>query len=127
MARTALAVTPLNPNTSTAQPAGVVGITDGHLIDTNLRTKINDDTKPEHLLLRVTIATATTTVTIKAGDYPPALAAGLGDSVNSLAVGSHFIGPFESGRFLQSDGQVHIDYSTPANVTIAALRVPRNV
>lgn len=127
MARTVLTVTPLSPNAATAQPAGVAGTVDGHYIDTNLRTTINNDTKPEHLLLHVTIANATTDVTIKAGTYPPALDALQGDLVATLPIGSHFIGPFASGRFLKSNGQVHVDYATPANVTVRALRVPRNV
>jgi hypothetical protein len=127
MARTALTVQALGPNAATAQPAGVVGQADGHYVDTNVRTTINDDVKLEHLLLHVTVATATTTVTVRAGDYPPALDADRGDLVASLPVGSHFIGPFTSSRFLKTSGQVHIDYGTPANVTVRALRVPRNV
>jgi len=127
MARTALTATTLGPNAATAQPSGTTGTTDGHYVDTNTRTNINNDVKPEHMLLHVTVATATSTVTVKAGDYPPALAAGLGDLTASLAVGSHFIGPFESGRFLQSDGKIHIDYGTPANTTTRVYRIPRNV
>lgn len=127
MARTELVVTDLVPNSSIVRPTGVAGTVDGHYINTNVRAAINDDVKPEHLLLDITIANATTDVTLKAGDYPPALAAVAGDLTRSLAVGSHVVGPFESGRFLRRDGRVWLDYATPANVVVRAYRVPRNV
>jgi hypothetical protein len=127
MARTALPVTPRLANDSIARPTGTAGNADGHYVDTNTRTTINDDTKLEQLTLQVTVATATTTVTVKAGDYPPALDASQGDLVRALTVGEHEIGPFNSGRFLQSDGRIHIDYSAAGNVTVRAYRHPRYV
>lgn len=126
MARAALAVTELVPNGRIARPAGVAGTTDGHSIS---------GVEAEELFLEVTIATATTTVSVKAGDYPPALESVQGDEVFSLAVGSHILGPFTSGRVQKDttrdgsgnvvDGQIWVDYGTPANVTIAALHLPR--
>ena len=127
MARTALPVSALVANGTLANPSGTAGTADGHYIDTNVRTTINDDVKPEDVVLHVTVATAETDVTVKAGDYPPALAADQGDLVLTLGIGSHFVGPFESGRFLRNDGRVHVDYETPANVTVRAVRVPRAV
>lgn len=115
MARTALTVDELSPNNAADQPDGTSGNADGHSVDA----------VPEELLLRVVIANAETDVTVLAGANPPALEAGQGDLVATLAVGSHLIGPFTSGRFSQADGTVHVDYETAANVTITALHMPR--
>jgi hypothetical protein len=114
MARTALAVTALTPNGRTSEPAGVVGIADGHLVTGVL---------PEELYLQVVVTLAATDVTIKAGANPPALESAA--QVHTCAIGSHYIGPFTSGKVGQADGSIHIDYQTPANVTIAAVHVPR--
>lgn len=127
MARTNLPVTSLVPNALTANGAGTAGTADGHYIDTQVRTAINDQVTSELLILEATVTTATTNVTIKAGDYPPALAASLGDAVNACIVGVTKMGPFESARFLRNDGQIWINYQTPGNVTMRAFRVPRNV
>lgn len=113
MARTDLTIATAVPNGKLAQPAGVVGIADGHRVA---------GIKPEELLLRVVVATAETDVTIKAGAKPPALESKA--QVHVCAVGTWFLGPFTSGQVGQADGSVHIDYETPANVTITALQVP---
>lgn len=81
----------------------------------------------EEIVLRAVVATATTNVTVKAGDSPPALAAGQGDHVEACPVGTSWLGPFTSSRFVQSDGTLTVDVATPANVTLAAFRVPRAV
>ncbi len=127
MARSLLPVVSLTPNTMTAYGSGTAADAAGQYIDTNGGTAINNDVQAEQLILMVTVATATTNVTIKAGAYPPALAANIGDSVNACVVGTTPIGPFESGRFLQANGQIWIDTATAANVTYRAFRVPRNV
>lgn len=126
LARTALTVTALKSNGSVANGSGTTGTVDGHYIDTNTRTKINDDAKPELVFLDVTVATAETDVTVKAGDYPPALHSGYGDLVVACPIGTTKIGPLTSGRYLRNNGQVWIDYETPANVTIRAFRLPRD-
>lgn len=114
MARTALIPTVTVANGKVARPAGTVGIADGHLVA---------DVPAEQLLLQVVVATAETDVTIKAGAKPPALEAAA--QVHVCAIGAHLLGPFTSGQVNQADGSIHIDYETPANVTIAAIRVPR--
>ncbi len=82
----------------------------------------------EQVLLQVVVATAPTTVTIKAGTQPLAIASGQGDLVfTNLAVGTHFVGPLESGRFQQNDGTLQIKAATAANVSVAALQHPRSV
>lgn len=64
-------------------------------------------------------------LTVKAGDNPPAIAAGLGDLVVTVPFGDTlYIGPFESGRFLQGDGSVMIEAEATTG-TIGALLVSR--
>jgi hypothetical protein len=87
------------------------------------------DAVPEYTVLRVTNTDDDTDldITVKAGDNPPALAAGQGDLVVTVAFGTvRFIGPFESGRFLQSDGSMLIESETTTGA-ITALRIPRSV
>ena len=113
MARTTLTPTAAVANGSITDPAATtVAAADGGVIEAA-------DT--EHLLLRVT-ATDATNLTIRAGSYPPALASGLGDlTVAVAAAGTAWVGPFESGRFIQADGSLNIDTSADAAVTAIVL------
>jgi len=63
---------------------------------------------------------------VLAGTTPPALAAGQGayTTTNILTATTRWIGPFESGRFLQSDGSIIVE--TTQNMTATAFLVPRN-
>lgn len=82
---------------------------------------------PELTIIRAANASGGAgTVTVLAGDNPPALAAGLGNVTSaSVANGaSTFLGPFESGRFLQNTGSLIIE--TSVAMTLTAFRVPRN-
>ncbi|MEU6944289.1 hypothetical protein ABZ957_03440 [Streptomyces sp. NPDC046316] len=122
MATTQLTYTDLPPNSGVVNPTGT----------TLVAAPTNDmqlaNARPELTVLRVTNTDDDTalTITVKAGDNPPALAAGQGDLAVSVAFGTtHYIGPFESGRFVQSDGSMMITSSTTTG-TIAALKVPRN-
>jgi hypothetical protein len=122
MARTALSYTNLAGNSAIAQPAGTaVDVSNGHVIA---------HAEFERTILRVANTSgADRAVTIKAGAYPPALASGLGDLAVTVAAtsGVQLIGPFESGRFMQADGSMHIDYASGFTGTITALRVPKAV
>lgn len=69
------------------------------------------------------------TVTILAGDNPPAQRAALGSLSETVAFGvGKWFGPFESARFAQDDGSLGVTV-TPASGTISAeitcLRLPR--
>lgn len=127
MARTAVAYSNLSPNGNLADPAGTAvtsGAGNGAQIpdvSPNRRQSL-----PELTLLRVNNGTAGAgTATVKAGATPPALAAGLGDlTVTVGATSVQWIGPFESGRFMQSDGSLILE--TSVNMTITAFKVPRN-
>lgn len=121
MATTQIPYSDLVPNGSLTEPAG-----------TALVAAPADDMQIANSFAELTVLRvdnsggATLTLTVKAGDYPPAIAAGLGDlAVSVPASGVVYVGPFESGRFVQSDGSMLIEASA-ATGTITALRVARN-
>lgn len=122
MARVELIPTRSAINAGRARPAGVAGNTDGYIVNTT-RKSLGATVLPEQLLITLTVATAPTNITVKAGDYPPALAAGHGDLVYAAGIGSHTLGPFESGRFIQNDGSLLIDVQTAANVSAVSATV----
>ncbi len=122
MATTQLTYSALVPNGNLLQPAGTT------LVAAPTNNMQLAGARPELTVLRVSNTDDDTalTLTVKAGDNPPALAAGQGDLAVTVAFGTvQLIGPFESGRFLQSDGSMMIESSTTTG-TITALRVPRN-
>jgi hypothetical protein len=121
VATTDLTYTTLPANSGVARPAGT----------TLVAAPTNDmrlpGAVPEETVLVVTNsnAGATITCTVKAGVNPPALAKGQGDlTVTIAASGAHYIGPLESGRFIQADGSLKIEASATTG-TINAVRVPR--
>lgn len=125
MARTAIVPRALAKNSN------LIGTTGTTTIDSTLVTNgvTIANAKPERLLLRVTNTEASTnTVTVKAGDNPPALRAGQGDLVVTLAAstGVQFIGPLESDKYLQDDGSLSIDLETGMTGAIDALYWPRS-
>lgn len=122
MATTALSYSSLVANSNLAQPAGTTLVA---APTNNMRVA---NAFPELTVLRVSNTDDDTdlTLTVKAGDYPPALAAGQGDLEVTVAFGTvQFIGPFESGRFVQSDGSMLIESSTTTGA-ITVFKVPRN-
>jgi hypothetical protein len=76
-----------------------------------------------HVILEVTNNAAAAndlTVSVLAGDRPPAERAGLGALDTAIAQNAtKIIGPFESARFIQDDGSLSVTF-TPAAGTIAA-------
>jgi hypothetical protein len=70
------------------------------------------------LIFHVSAATAADTITLVAGTDDPAFRAGLGDLVYTCAGGAVevVIGPIETARYIQSNGEIHIDL---AGATIA--------
>lgn len=121
MARTNVAYTPLVANGTLADPAGTAlnaGVGNGHAIVA---------AQPERTVLRITNTTAgAVNATIKAGVYPPALASGLGDLTVPIGANSAaFVGPFESGRFIQKDGSLNVDIAAGHTGTITAFLEPK--
>lgn len=115
---TALAYSKWVPNSTLDDPAG-----------TTLAASMSiAGALPERTLLRVvnTDGTTAVTFTIKAGDAPPALAAGQGDRAYTVAVSSTvWIGPFDSSRLMQSDGTLSITSSATTG-TVTAFLMPRS-
>ena len=125
MARTALTPVVLTANTSTADPAGTaIDATNSHVFTSS--------SPLDEYVIRIVNTTASTKVaTIKAGDNPPADAAGQGDITVSLATGSvtptvAWVGPMASARFIQNDGTVNIDIADSMTGFITVFRIPRN-
>ena len=120
MARTAVAYSNLVPNSNLADPAGTSissGAGNGGQVSAS---------RPELTLIRVSNASGGSgTATLLAGATPPALAAGQGNLAVTVANGAtQWIGPVESGRFLQSDGSLIVE--TSVAMTMTAFKVPRN-
>lgn len=120
MARTVLPYSTLVANSNLTDPAGTtIDQANGMYIAAS---------RPELTLLRVANTNGTArVVTVKAGDSPPALAAGQGDLAVTVGAttGVQWVGPFESGRFIQADGTIEIDFAASFAGTITAFRVPR--
>jgi len=123
MARTAITPVALSKNAgvamATAESATAVDQANGMIID---------GANPEKLLIRVTnTAAAAHGIIIRAGDsLYPAVASGQGDlNVQvALTTGVDYVGPFDSARFLQSDGSLHIDFEAGFAGKIVAVSLP---
>src|SRR5687768_718167 len=122
MARTAIVPRALVAN------GNLTGATGATTIDSTLVTNgvVVAAAHPERTLIRVTNTEGSTnTVTVNAGDNPPAYAAGSGALVVTVAAtsGIQYIGPFESGRFLQSDGTIEVDFESGMTGAIDVLLI----
>ena len=118
-ARTNVPISKLTANGSVTNPAGTtVDPTNGHVIS---------GARFRKLLIRITNTNGTNrTCTIKAGAYPPAESAGLGDLVVTVpaTTGDLLIGPLESARFSQANGDINIDLGASIAGIIAAIALP---
>ena len=125
MPRTALTPVSLAGNSSVVASSVSLDATDSHVFTPS--SPLNE------CFLLVTHTTASTkTITIKAGDNPPADAAGQGDLAVSFTAGNvtpvvKLIGPLSSARFMQNDGTVNIDVAASTTGTITVYQVPRTV
>ncbi|MFG3228117.1 hypothetical protein ACGF07_25495 [Kitasatospora sp. NPDC048194] len=120
MARTAVPYSVLSPNSSIADPTPTTAD------PTNQHTIAK--ATPELTMLRVyNSGGSSNTATVKAGTYPPALAAGQGDLAVTVGAGAIvWLGPFESGRFLQADGSLSINLGASFAGSLTAFKMPRN-
>jgi hypothetical protein len=120
MARTAVNYQNLVPNGSLPDPAGTAltaGVGNGGQIV---------KAEPEKTVLRVACGATGGNFTLLKGTYPPAIASVQGDYTEALlANATEWLGPFESGRFLQSDGS--LIFETTQAMTVTAFKVPRGV
>lgn len=121
MARTAVAYTKWLGNSHLTDVAGTTADqANGHVIAA---------AQPDRTMLRVkNTAGSAANAVIKAGDYPPAIAAGVGDlTVSVAASGTEWIGPLESGRFIRKDGTLLVDLGSGFTGTVTAFLLPKSV
>lgn len=121
MATTAVAYSNLVANGGLTSPAGTA-VSSGAGNGGKVANAV-----PEETVIRLANASGGSgTATVLAGDSPPALAAVLGNATAfTIADGaSAFLGPFESGRFLQNDGSLIVE--TSVNMTMTAFRITRH-
>lgn len=125
MARTALTALTSAADSSTAVTTANLDATDSHVFT---------PTHPlnEYVLIVTNSTSSTKSITVKAGDNPPADASGVGDLVVSFGAGNvtpvvKTIGPLSSARFIQNDGTVNVDVAGSMTGTITLLRIPRTV
>lgn len=121
MARDAVTITELSPNTAATQPAGTaISAANGAVI-------AGAAGRADDILIRVTNTNGTQrTVTFKAGDNPPAIRKGLGDlAVIVPATTGDKVVVLESARFAQSDGSVEVDFEASMAGIISAVRLPK--
>ncbi|MDQ3578183.1 MAG: hypothetical protein M3443_11410 [Actinomycetota bacterium] len=109
-------------NSNLADPAGTaLDPTNDHVIAA---------APSDRLMLRVTNTHSSAhPVVVKAGAYPPAIASGQGDLSVSVAAttGVQWIGPLESGRFIQADGSIYVDIEAAHAGTVTAFVMPKAV
>lgn len=66
-------------------------------------------------------------VIVRAGAYPPAFRAGLGDlTVSVVNATTRWIGPFEAARHMQADGSINVDFDAGTTGTITAFLSPED-
>lgn len=121
MAATAITPTALTATSLTADPAGTTyDVSNGMTIA---------NAKPELTIFRLTNTDDDTALNVvfKAGDNPPALAAGQGDLTLTIPFGTtKWVGPLDSSRFMQSDGSLSIT-ATVNTGKISAFLVSRDI
>lgn len=119
----AITITALTKNGQTARPTGDV-------IDTAGMVPINAGGIVDRLIVEVTNTNANPlTVTIGAGDNPPAIQSkafvGVPLAQNAVAV----FGPFESSQFIQNgadSGELHVSFAGAAiAATVRCYRLPK--
>ena len=122
MANTTVHVTTLTKNATTANPTGTA-------IE-HANTHVITPTKPlRDIIIRIAHTTAPAkSATIKAGDHPPALAAGQGDLSVTLADATagtieYFVGPLERA-FPQDDGTIQVEFDENTTGFVEAFQLP---
>lgn len=122
MARTAVTVNTLTANATTALPTPTTAdTTNDHSVTLPAGACLEEIV----IFIKQTDASARI-ATIKAGDNPPADAAGQGDLTKSMAQNETWIvGPLTSARFLQDDGTLNIDLAASFAGEVTAYWIPR--
>lgn len=125
MARVALPYNNLVSNGNLLDPTGVATVAGaGNGLQTPDISPNRRQSSPELTLLRVANASGGSgTISILAGTNPPNVAAGQGNLTVTVANSTtQWVGPFESNRFIQSDGSLIME--TSVVMTVTAFKVP---
>jgi len=118
----ALTITELTRDSFTLEPAGAV--LDSGTITVTLYGTISQYQSGRVLMTVANGGTAGLVTTVLAGDNPPAQRAGVGSKVGTVAAGSvQLFGPFETGRFLQSDGTFGASFLSLGGTIAGTVRV----
>lgn len=118
MARTAITVDALTESSASAPTSTTIDATNSHVIAATA--------KVGKTVLRINNTTASTkTITVLAGDNPPAHAAGQGDLTISLTQNQTKVVCLDTSRFLQDDGTVNLDVAASMTGTIEAYQLPQ--
>jgi hypothetical protein len=126
MARVALPYQTLVANSNLLDPTGVATVAGaGNGLQIPDISPNRRQALPEFTLLRVANASGGSgTISLLAGTNPPNVAAGQGNLTTTVANSTtQWIGPFESNRFLQSDGSLIVESSVV--MTVTAFRIPQ--
>jgi hypothetical protein len=120
MARVALPYSTLVSNSNLLDPTGVATVAGaGNGLQTPDISPNRRQSVPELTLLRVANASGGSgTISVLAGTNPPNVAAGQGNLTVTVAnTTTQWVGPFESNRFIQSDGSLIMETSVVMTVT----------
>lgn len=124
MARVALPYSTLVANSNLVDPTGVATVAGaGNGLQVPDISPNRRQSRPEFTLLRVSNASGGSgTISLLPGTNPPNVAAGQGALTVTVAnSATQWIGPFESNRFLQSDGSLIVESSVVMTVTAFGL------
>lgn len=125
MARTNIPVTSLKFNAGVLQPAGTaVDQANGmNIAASGLEVESIPASQGANLLVLQVANTAASpfNLIIRAGVNPPAMRAALGDLTISITnATTQMVGPFEPGRFAQTDGSINVDFGVGFTGTVNA-------
>jgi len=105
------------PAAQTIDTAGTVPMPAGHSMDRMIIEVVNS-------------AAQNCDVVLKAGTRPPSLLAADMTTTVVATTGKAIIGPFESGRFVQADGTVNVQFnpvSGSPNLAIRVYKLPKQI
>ena len=119
MARATLTIQDLTLGSGTLNSiGGTIVAADGALIQAGGKTR--------NLFLHITAGTIAGTLTVKAGDNPPAFRKGLGDVTQVLTANQQVFLPIESARHAKSNGDIYIE-SAGSLVVVKPYRLPSDL
>lgn len=124
MARVNIPVTKFVANDNVLSPAGVTpDAAEGNMVDP---ASSWPGATLEQTIVKVVNGATDAIMTFSAGSQPLANAGGQGNLVVTVAANTtRYFGPFESARFSQPNGKLHVDVDVSTNVTVTAFVLPQ--